>query len=227
MTGKVHYLSLLFALCNCENMVTEMTEMTHMRHLRLTDDSAGIAMFTSSVLRCAVQCNSSCVSLSYHGGTKSCRLYNVLLSNDASTAENGWKSYRKITSHCPTDLGYVYVDTLGWCYRLVIGLNMNIPSATDFCEADGAHLIRISSTERQQHITDFLLANGISSVYIGGRSENKDNNFAYEDGTPLSFTAWDTSQPVSQTSIYIELKDSSYVWANGHGTMSRDFMCEI
>ncbi|XP_069107441.1 macrophage mannose receptor 1-like [Argopecten irradians] len=231
MVVGIHHLFLLFTLGSCESNVTQMIEMTQMRNKRHTDESAGITTLTSSLLRCAVQCSdTSCLSLSYHAGTKSCRVFDFLITNDTSvsTSESGWKSYQKNSgADCPAHLGYIYNDNLDWCYRLVTGLGLNVPSALSTCGSDGAHLIRINSVERQNFITSYLLSNSVNSIYIGGHSENRDNNFVYEDGTPLPYTSWDTNQPVNQERIYIELKGAQYVWANGHGTMSRDFMCEI
>ncbi|XP_060084575.1 macrophage mannose receptor 1-like [Ylistrum balloti] len=225
ITRFLHLFS-LFTLSSCEYNVTEMIEITELRHSRLTD-GIGIAISTSSALRCAVNCNSSCISLSYHEDTKSCRIFDFLLSNDNSLTENGWRSYRKNRANCPTDGGYVYNSSLDWCYRLVTELSYDIPEATSFCDLDGAHLIRINSMSRQLHMTEYLLANGVNSIYVGGRSEDKDNNFVYEDGTLLTFTMWDTNQPSNQRSISLNLAGNSYKWRNGHGTYPRPFMCEI
>ncbi|XP_060062948.1 uncharacterized protein LOC132543461 [Ylistrum balloti] len=227
MIVKLH-LFLLIAISSCADNVTEMIEITELRRVHLLD-AVGVVISTSSVLRCAANCNSSCVSLSYHDETNTCHIYDFLVSNDTleSKTENGWRSYRRNKGDCPTDIGYIYNSSLDWCYRLVTGLDYNIQGAESFCNLDGAHLVRINSMLRQLHMTDYLKSNGVASVYVGGRSENKDNNFFYDDETPLQFTFWDSDQPWQQTSIYIILVGNNYVWMNGHGTQPRDFVCEI
>ncbi|XP_060075758.1 alpha-N-acetylgalactosamine-specific lectin-like [Ylistrum balloti] len=148
---------------------------------------------------------------------------------EGTVTEDGWKSYSIKGADCPVDRGYIYNQNLDWCYRLVTEEQRKPVDAMDFCRLDGGQMIRVNSIEKQQHITDFLRSresNTSTVVWIGGRSENKDNNFVYEDGTILTFTYWDNHSPDGKSYIRMQ-QDSNYHWRNGSGKLARIFLCEI
>ncbi|XP_033728772.1 C-type Lectin CRL-like isoform X2 [Pecten maximus] len=193
-----------------------------MTGLRLSDFSS--ALQTNSVVECAIECanNVSCESLSYHSTKGLCLLHSFLFN--VTTTEDDWKSYQYCRGNCPTECGYVHNETLDWCYRLVVE-KRNASQAAEFCRLDGARQIKINSLDRQLHIMDLLFSQGVRSVWIGGQSAEEDNNFVYEDGSPLSYFHWKSNSPKNRRYIKIR-SDDNYEWENKYGASIRAFMCE-
>lgn len=62
---------------------------------------------------------------------------------------------------CPTQNNYTYLEDHGYCVKY-LDTGMLRQEAATHCKEDGAHLLRIDSLEKQQHITHFL------SMYMYG-----------------------------------------------------------
>ncbi|XP_069107265.1 alpha-N-acetylgalactosamine-specific lectin-like [Argopecten irradians] len=219
-------------LCLCfsssgEFIISDLSEITEMRNLRLSDLS-GVKQ-TDSVVECAVQCANqlSCESLSYHSSQGLCQMHVFTLSNDTTglISEDNWNTYQFCRGDCPASCGYVYNQTLDWCYRFVKDPKKNASQAVEFCRDNGGRMLRITSSERNVHIENYFRSNGIWTAWIGGFSPNKDDNFVYEDGSPVSYLNWLQGEPRGQRYIRLRLL-SVFEWINMGGSAAYYFMCE-
>ncbi|XP_069107284.1 C-type lectin lectoxin-Lei1-like [Argopecten irradians] len=141
----------------------------------------------------------------------------ITSSNQQSTQPGG----------CEADANYTYNEPLDWCYRLMFSdtTRKNATAAYEFCKLDAAHMVKINSQERNTHLLNILYSQSIDSVWIGGYSPNEDNNFIYEDGSPLTYSSWRSNNPSGLKFIRL-LSKNNYEWQDAVGSGNRRFICE-
>jgi serine/threonine protein kinase len=77
----------------------------------------------------------------------------------------------------------VFTDVISW------------REARDRCAQLGGRLAVIKTAELDKFLTDQAVAPGVDSIWIGATDEQTEGQWAWLDGTKLTYTNWDTGQP--------------------------------
>lgn len=109
----------------------------------------------------------------------------------------------------------------GHYYSIIDHKDMNWEEAKAFCEANGGHLVTITSQEEQDFVNMLMLPGDSLYYWIGLSDATSEGDFRWVTGETSSFTNWGELQPDDYNGIeeYVLLSNRSIVYADWYISM--------
>ena len=110
------------------------------------------------------------------------------------------------------------------------GLSVNTKTWTDAktdCEANGGHLVTISSEEEQKTIQKLFSYDSSTTAWIGATDEETEGEWTWCTGEEFSYTNWNSGEPNNDNEedyagIYID----NFKWNDWGSSQSLKYICE-
>ncbi|XP_041375158.1 C-type lectin BML-2-like [Gigantopelta aegis] len=234
---SVRYMVMLVVIC-CTN-VTPSCDLSQQSRLfknyRLNDVEIANDVIlrvggVRTYMNCAWKCqeNLHCVSFSYrHNGT--CLLHAARFTNNASYLPlTGWSHYSAELDPCPTEDGYVLLDSVNVCFK-AFNQKKSANDARDICSQSGDRLIILDTAEKNTAVSDYMVVHPGSDFYIIGlRDEQTEGVYIWNSGVTATFLKWNDGEPNSQggNEDCVVLQTSRSSFHDITCTDARHFMCE-
>ncbi|XP_046366824.2 aggrecan core protein-like [Haliotis rufescens] len=183
-----------------------------------------------NVLDCFNAClkNLQCVSLIYDRYNKQCYAYPGRLEvpfwgTDLNTDLDIYNTNRDGYG-CPSHRGYDYNSTVNVCFKIHGGTKVTHIKATRTCNSEGGHLIRITSSAKDEFVSAVWPQN---PILIDGRC-TVDGGWKYSTGDNFTYFRWNINKPSANCPTSSECLETA---VSGFNDIScwydRPFMCEF
>jgi len=139
------------------------------------------------------------------------------------TLEEYEKEYEKCSRN-----GNYFDQYKGNCFLYEVLPERNWNDAKTACEAKNGVLASIHSEEEWQFAKGILTSSGVS-VWLGASDSATEDTWVWTDGSPVTYTDWEISQPNGGTSYNCLSAFSGYNWQwySGDCTWTNYAVCKI
>ncbi|XP_041355045.1 galactose-specific lectin nattectin-like [Gigantopelta aegis] len=195
----------------------------------LTDGPPGFSVW--SVTACADRClaDKSCYAFFHNKKSGLCLLHNSKhVTNRELTPTTDMRFYVINKDYCPTEKGYSYSSDPPLCYRL--GLQkLNHNAAMAACQNDGGFLVRIDSQKKHDYVAQLpQVMSASSQPWIDGGDDDIENEWRFTDGTLMTYTHWEYTQPNHDGDcVRLRLYNYKVEWWDTQCSLNHLFICEI
>jgi len=113
--------------------------------------------------------------------------------------------------------GYVNGNT-GHCYKVLKDTKRTWNEAKSECEAQGAELASIQSSQEWQFVKELFKQSGLDDhIFLGGTDAQQEAKWLWTDGSPVTFSDWSPGKPVNGTNwnCMVAWSDGSFRWVDG------------
>ena len=125
--------------------------------------------------------------------------------------------------------GWQYFD--GSCYKVASESDAFVPARSS-CLAQGADLVKISSTEENTFVKD----EASDEIWIGLEKTQDDDSFYWKDGSEVSYKNWKDGSPGNDTCVVMDVNGkwrdsqcsftpSKYVCEQGKYGIEKNYFC--
>ncbi|XP_041376074.1 C-type lectin lectoxin-Thr1-like [Gigantopelta aegis] len=150
-------------------------------------------------LKCARKCkaNPGCLSYSY-SADHTCRFHSVRFKKGGFiiiSPSLGSRYYSSEADACPTDEGYVLLDSVGICFKAFTERKTR-DEARVLCSESGDRLIVLDTAAKNTAVAVYLMSTvGPQSYFLGLTDEQTEDLFIWENGKSVDFTNWYDGEP--------------------------------
>jgi len=126
---------------------------------------------------------------------------------------------------------YIRDPTTGNRYKVYIDKKRRWVDAKSLCHQDGGDLASIRNAREWQFVKGILAntSSGVTHVWLGANDEKKEGNWVWTDGSSVTYSDWDSSQPNGGTreNCLYAFSGYNWQWFDGGCTWTYYAVCKI